>query len=291
MDPIALEQFNALASYLADLGLGDLFSTTADGTPGGWLWDQIVNGIDTEAQLVVALEATPQFQQRYGIIKELRQRAAAGEPIQVPSVGMVRQYEVQVSSMMRAAGLPAWFYDSYEDTHNLMRQNLSPVEIEQRIAQGWDVVRNADPAVRNAFTQFYGVAQGDAALAAFMLDPTKTVSKIEQASRAAYTAGYGQRLGLEIEKSVAEQAAALPTSLAGLQESLTQTSRLSSVATEGITETQDITTGDIFRGIGLGEQQSTAAIERRLLERQANERASSGGAAMTQAGLTGVRVV
>ena len=291
IDPASQAIFSDLSSYLSGLGLGSLFSIDAEGMPGGWLWDQLTQGFDTRDALIVRLEETPQFKTRYKVISDLRERAAKGEPVMVPTVDYVRQYEEATAQMMRQAGMPSWFYDSYEDSQKLMAQGISPQELESRIAKGWDVVRNADPAVRDAFNSFYGVATGENALAAFVLDPEKTINSIERASRAAYTAGYGKTMNLDINQAYAERIAQLPQSEAGIQQSLTEAARLKPATIAGITEDQSLTDKSAIEASIFGNQEAGAAIEKRIIERTAAGRSTTGGAAMTQAGLTGVKSV
>src|SRR5688500_1734759 len=88
----ALQFFTTMAAYLRQAGLGDLAVVGADGAPSGWLWDQILSGVDTSAELQIALESTAQFQREFGVILEQRARAARGEPTQVMSVDEVVAY-------------------------------------------------------------------------------------------------------------------------------------------------------------------------------------------------------
>lgn len=285
------DTFNELAAYLQDLGLGSLFAVDADGNPTGWLWNQIVNGIDTAEQLAVSIENTDAFKTRYGVISEMRKRAAAGEPVKVPTIGEVREYEDTAAKVMRQAGMPVWFYDSYTDLQSLMGKDISVAELEQRVGRGWSMVRDADPAVREAFSNFYGIAQGDAALAAFILDPGKTLSSIERSSRAAYTAGYGRTMGVDVDKQMAERLSALPKTEAGISQDLGEVARMSNLYKESITETTDLTSQTGLEAVAFGNAEAQAQLQRRLTERQANDRATTGGAIFTQQGATGVRSV
>lgn len=289
-DKASKSTFNSLAAYLSQLGLGELFKVGANGDPSGWLWQQIQDGIDSRDQLVLAIENTQAFKTRYKVITELRQRSANGEPVHVPTIGEVREYEDTVSRVMRQAGMPTWFYDHYSDAQSLMAKGLSAQEIEERVGKGWSAVRDADPAVREAFTKFYGV-QGDAALAAFVLDPKQTTSKVELAARAAYTAGYGSTVGLNIDQQRAERAAQLPKTEAGIQQDLAQVSKMQGLFNSGITETDILDTGTGLDAVMFGNGEAANKLERRAQERNVLDRSSSGGAAATQAGVTGLRSV
>jgi len=152
------------------------------------------------------------------------------------------------------------------------------------------MVRDVDPAVRQAFSNFYGV-EGDAALAAFVLDPTRTVAKVEQSARAAYTAGYGRTIGLDVDKVYAERIAQLPKTEAGIQQDLGEVSKMSGLYTESITETDDLTANTGLEAVALGDGTAMNALQRRSIQRSVTDRSSSGGAAATQAGVTGLRSV
>lgn len=276
--------FSTVASVLTDAGLGDLYTIGADGTPGGWLWDQITSGIDDSATLQLAFEQTPQFQRRYPVIAQIR--ASGGNP---PKPAEVRQYEDTVGRIMRQAGLPIEFYDTPQERQAMMSQGLSAAEVEQRLGASWEQVRNTDPAVRQAFTEFYGI-DGDAQMAAFFLDPTHVQAKLDKAARTAYTAGMGRTMGLNIDQTIADRIATLPKTDAGIVQDLQSAAKIagSGLLTEGITETQDLNDVTALGSVALGDGAATSSLERRVLERQANAKATVGGAAATQRGITGL---
>lgn len=283
--------FDLISQYLGSMDLGGLFSIGADGLPGGWLWDQITSGIDNEAAIQMALEATPQFQARYGIISELRKQAGTGAAVHVPTVAEVREYEQSVTQIMKMAGLPSFMYDNVSDAHQLMIQGLSVAEVEQRLGQAWERVQNTDPAVRAAFGEFYGIT-GDAAMAAAFLDPTRTLASLERDSRAAYTSGMGHRVGVNIDKTTSERIADLPKTEAGIYENLTQ---LGALEGGGVfTETMGEAATDLsventgIDAVFFGDGAASGRVERRVIERNSARAAVPGGGLRTQRGLTGV---
>jgi hypothetical protein len=282
--------FSQQALMLQDAGLGELFTLAPDGTPGGWLWEQITSGIDDEASIIIALEATDQFKARYPVIAQLRQQNREGGVAYVPTPADVRNYEVTVSQTLRRAGLPSWFYEDRKYIQNLMGMDLSADEIGERLGTAWEMVRNTDPKVLAAYSQFYGV-EGENALVATFLDPTRTAASLTKQARTAYTAGMGRTIGIDLDKVAAERIADLPKTEAGIWQDLTEVSLLegSGVFTEGITETDDFTAEDEgIESVVFGDGQARADLQRRVIARQANARSSTGGAALTQAGLTGV---
>jgi hypothetical protein len=268
--------FDQMAQYLTESELGDLWTVDSSGNPGGWLWEQIVNGIDSAAVLQVRLEDTDAFKRNYGVISEMRKKAASGEAVLVPTVAQVRDYRVTVRSVLRNAGLPQWFYDENADADRLMTEGLSPSEVEQRLGRAWTQVQDADPAIRAMFGQFYGIADGEGALAAFFLDPEKT-------------AGRGSTLGLDVSRQVAERVASSSLSEGGIEAGLADAAALVPLTVESFGESgEDITEGDAVTGTLLGDAQARQRLERRRIERQAVDRQAAGGAALTSRGVTGL---
>ena len=288
-DDAAAAQFNTLASYLSDIGLSELFQVDGNGNPSGWLWNQIQSGVDTAEELRFALEQTDVFRDRFGVIQAQQEAAANGEPVRVMSPSEVLEYEETVKQMMSAAGLPATFYDDPKDFHQLILNDMAPTEVADRISQAYDYVLSAPPEVRQQFNDFYGVGNGDAQLAAWALDPDRTVRDIEKATRTAYAAGMGQRFDVELDKAAAERIAELPMTEAGITEGLKTVAELGTVFTEGLGEaatdlTQQHGIDTVFEGDALASQ----AINRRITQRRAVGRAATGGAVTTQEGVTGL---
>lgn len=283
--------FDAISAYLGSMDLGGLFTVGPDGKPAGWLWEQISTGIDSEAALMIQLEQTQEFKNRYGIIHELRALAREGQPVYVPSVGQVREYEQRALQMMTLAGMPDWMRDSWRDAHDLMRKNISLVELEQRVGSAWSRVYDTPPEVRDAYARFYGI-EGDAALAATFLDPERTLANLELNSRAAYTAGMGKLTGLDLDRQLAERIASTPKTDAGIYEDLTRVGELNAqggVFTETISEVNDLTAErEGIGAISLGDGEAAAQLERRQIERSAQRAAVPGGALLTNRGLSGV---
>jgi len=279
--------FDLISTVIRDAGLEGLFTIGPDGAPAGPLWQQITSGIDSEAALIAWFESTPQFQARFPAIAQARSSGIG----YVPTPREVRQYEETAAAIMRTAGLPSWFYDQPQELQSLMGQNISVAELEERLGQAWTTVRSTDPSVTQMFSEFFGV-EGDAAMAAFFLDPNRTVASLDRAARTAYTAGMGSNVGLSIDQQLADRIASLPSTLGGIWEDLntvTSMNRDGGVFDEGFTETTDLTAeGTGIDAAFFGDGAAAAQMERRILERDANARSSTGGAIITQAGAVGV---
>lgn len=283
-DPI----YQMLASSLQEMGLGALFTLDQAGNPGGWLWDQFQQGIDTPEELGFAIQNTDVFRAEFGVIVEQKRRAAAGEPVYVMSPAEVIEYRNGAKQLMSAAGMPSWFYDDKADFDKLMLTDQSLQELEGKITAGFDYMEAAPPEVRQAFTDYYGV-QGPAALAAYILDPDRTVAQIEKATKVAYTGGMAKRYDIQLEQATAARIAELPMSEAGINEGLSQISSQQGIFAEGAFEAgpnlDASTTGvaAVFEADAAAQRQ----IARRGAQRQAVNKSSTGGAVLTQRGLTG----
>lgn len=288
-DPAATQQFNTLAAQLRQYGLGELFRVDSSGNPSGWLWDQIQAGVDTSEELQFAIEQTDVYRDRFAVITAQQENAAKGGAGHVMSPAEVIRYEEEVKQMMSAAGLPSTFYDDPKDFHQLILNDMAPTEVRDRITQAFDYVLSAPPEVRQAFEEFYGVGEGDAQLAAWALDPDRTVRDIGKATRTAYTAGMAERFDVEIDRKAAESIADLPMTERGIVEGMEQVAAMENVFTEGLGDSgTDLTDMTGVNAVFNADAGASAAIQRRIKRRQAIGRSASGGAVLTQEGVVGV---
>lgn len=281
--------YRELEAYLQAIGLGSLMQTDANGNPTGWLWEQVKTGVTSSAALEIALRETPEFQQRFGIILEQQRRAAAGENVYVMTPAEVLAYEVDVSQAFRTAGLPTSFYDTPAELHQYLVAGLSGEDVVSRIETAFNYVVTAPPEVRAKFEEFYGVGQGDIALATYILDPNVAVNELEKAGRTAYAAGVAERYDIRLARQQAERIAETPLTEAGISEGLQQVAAQSPLFAESVGEAVDLTAEEtgiaaVFEGSG----EARTALERRLTARQAINRATVGGAITTAAGVTGL---
>jgi hypothetical protein len=114
--------------------------------------------------------------QRYPEIAQLR---AHGNQF---SIANAIDFHVGAKNLMREKGFPPGFYDSDAEISQLAAQGLSLNEINDRADAGFSRVVNSDPTIRDAFAQYFGPS-GDAALAAYFLDPTKAIPVPAEARR------------------------------------------------------------------------------------------------------------
>jgi hypothetical protein len=283
--------FAQLANVLQNYGLGSLFSVDEAGNPSGWLWQQVLAGVTSPEELTFALEQTPEFQSRFGVIFELRNRAANGENVQVPTVSQVLDYETKYQQAMAAAGAPSWFYDSVDDAHNAMRNNISVTQVVERIDRAYGQLRSMPPEVQQVFAEYYGDA-GDGALLAAILDPKKTLAEIDRANRAAFTGGIGKQMGVAVTKEQAQQYAQIDRSQQQIEADLQKAAELQNLTVAQAGEAQGgLTTESAFAAAAMGSAQDLANLEARLTRRKLEQAATGGGALSGQSGIIGAGVV
>jgi hypothetical protein len=283
-----MASFSELATILSDYGLGSLFTVNSDGSPGGWLYEQMINGNDEPASLAMALEQTPIFKQRYKVIFDMRERANNGENVVVPTVQDVLTYEEQYTQVMSAAGVPSWFYDSYTDAQDAIRRNLTVEQISNRIGASYGVVQSLPTEVRDMFREFYGDAT-DGALVAAVLDPEKTLAQLDKATRSATIAGFGAKQNVVVSKQQAESYAGLGKSIAESQRDITQVASFKDLTTSTMGESGTELAGDVaFQAGAMGDASATKQLEDRLLGRQSRQRDAAGGAFVASSGTSGL---
>jgi len=282
--------FNQLAGFLNSIGLSGLFQVV-NGKPAGWLWDQIKKGVETQDELTFALEQTPQFQSRFKVIFDMRAQAVNGQATYVPTAQDVLNYEKEYAQTMVAAGVPSWFYDSYEDAHNAMRSNLSVTQVEERVQRGFGIMQEMPVEVRSAFEELYG-AQADGALLAAVLDPEKTLAQIDRSVRASQIAGFGRRAGLDVTAEQAQRYSQAPLSLEEVERGVQQAAQFKPLTEEAIGEGAQDLTQETALAAGLANQAvDQQLLEARLTRRQLGQRTVGGGAIGTQGGIAGAATI
>jgi LysM repeat protein len=288
--------YRDLSNYLADIGLGSLFTVTSDGRPSGWLWDQVKSGLSSQSQLDFALRQTPQFQERFGVIIEQQRRAGSGDYVgPVMSPGEVLAYEQGASTIMRRAGLPASFYDNPQDFQNLILEQVDLEELGQRVEQAYESIIDAPVEVREAFSDYFGVDRTDAALAAYVLDPDLLMRDLERNRLAAVAGGYGARYDIALSRASALEIGG-QLSEQDIRNRMAQVGSMEPLFIESVGEAVDLSAqeqgvaaqfGDVI-DTDVSQTEALTQLERRQIRRRASQVDAGGGAVVTGAGVTGL---
>ena len=188
------DAFSRLRALLNRVGLSALENNVRD---------LIARGITDSDAILFELRDTPTFQTRF---KANTARAKKGLPELDPAtyVGLEQSYR----DVLASNNLPSDFYDDQDDFNAWIEGEVSPSEVQARITEGYDKVKNADPAVKAQMQRLYGVTESE--LAAYFIDPKRAKPLFDSAvarrqAQAAQIAARGVEMaGLELSAESAE---------------------------------------------------------------------------------------
>lgn len=172
------------------------------GSLGTWLKDLIMKGDITEpAALIQQIRQRDEYKQRFPAMSA---RRSAG--LNAISESEYLRLENEYRRILRASGLPPAGFDQPEELSRLIGYDVSPAELQARINDGYQQVAQAKPEVVNQFRRMYGLTDGD--LAAYFLEPERTLPYLLRQARSAQIAGEARiQAGLELGVSQAEELA------------------------------------------------------------------------------------
>lgn len=247
-----------------------------------WAWRQITSG-RSQAEVALAIQDQPAYQQRFGtVIEAYRKKGLAP-----PQPAEILSYEEQFHQTMRAANMPESFYDSPEDAQRLMAGRWSINEVVSAVNEGYLKVKNAPIETRQAFQKYYG-ADGDAALAAFFIDPDKAQPILERAVSASQIGGQALRFGFNIDKTQAVRFSELGASQETAAQNFAQLQEMQPLFSETISEQDDLDAQvQGIQALFEGDAAAKQALRHRQEQRQANV-SGGGGAAASSAGVIGL---
>lgn len=199
--------YNILYKTFSEYGLGSLVES---------LQNYIKDGL-SEDELTLRLRETPAYQKRFGANK---QRIAKG--LAALSEAEYIKMEDQYQEVMRQYGLPEsyWTKDSMGTQagfEQLLANDVSNTELEDRLLVAQDRVLKANPEVLNALKQFYpDIKNGD--ILAYTLDPKNAIKNIQSKVTAAEIGGAALAQGLTTDVARAEQLAGAGVTKAAAQQ-------------------------------------------------------------------------
>ena len=175
-----------------------------------WAWSQLRQGRSQE-EVMIALYEQPQFKARFPAIEERRRKKLA--PI---SPAQYVAYERDLNQLLVSTGIVR-FYGKHSQTvagpnpgsgstipaafgelvNRLLVADVSMDEVAKRVSNGFQRVAQSDPRVRAEFQRLFGV-QGDAALAAYFLDPANVAPRLEEEAGMAVIGGAAQNFGFTL---------------------------------------------------------------------------------------------
>jgi hypothetical protein len=159
---------------------------------------------ETESGRLLALRSSPAYVQRFSANK---QRVAKG--LSALSEAEYLAMEDQYQELMRQYGLPASYYakdatGKQVGFEQLIANDVSNLELGDRLMAAQDRVVNANPEVARALKQFYpDITNGD--ILAYTLDPKNAIKDIQRKVTAAEIGGAALQSGLTANLARAEE--------------------------------------------------------------------------------------
>lgn len=228
----------------------------------------------------IELESTEAFRARFPAIFERREQ---GLPPISPwdYVKMEREY----AQTLTRAGIQH-FFDNKQLMNSLIANDVSKAEFDERVLGGFRRVVQSSPEVRDAFAAYFGV-DGDAALAAYFLDPERLSDQLAQQVEAAAVGGTGTRFGFSVNSDRSMDLVKMGVTEQRAQQGFARLQELEPVFSETLGETQDLTaTGEGIDAVFQTGMPGVRLIEGRVRSRT-NMLSGQAGAAIDQGGILG----
>ena len=201
---IASSAASIISAWAQGVGLGAL---------SGWISTQATSlaamgmpASDIASEIEATINQAPGFDQ---IMPGYNQRMKNGYS-NGGGIAAYVQYKDQLAEYAKAAGLPAGFMDGTE-VGNLWAGDVSASEVSTRVTQGYADAMTAPSEVRNYLQNYYNVTPGG--LAAYYLDPNKSLTLLQQQYNAASVGAAADTTGFDKSLSQA-QASSLAAFLA-----------------------------------------------------------------------------
>jgi hypothetical protein len=186
--------YNLLYKTFSEYGLGSLVEP---------LQKYIVDGLSDD-EFTLRLRETPAYQKRFGANK---QRIAKG--LSALDEATYIKMEDKYQDVMRQYGLPASYYEkdsmgTQKGFEDLISNDVSNVELEERLLVAQDRVLKSDPNVLKALKDFYpDIKNGD--ILAYTLDPKNAIKNIQSKVTAAEIGGAALSQNLTTNLARAEE--------------------------------------------------------------------------------------
>jgi len=221
LTPDANNAYNELKRYLADFKLDSLVEP---------LWNYMIDtGVQSDDQLWLWIQDRPEFDARFPAFKKLQEQGRAISP--TAYMELEKSYE----GIMRASNIPAEFFDKADDFTELIVGNVSPAEFQSRVEKGYKRVAQSGELVREAFKSYFGV-EGDAALAAFFIDPDRSAPALERAVQSAEVQAAALRSNSSVDLSYASKLADMGVTYDQAMQGFQRLNAMRSLFSAGINE-------------------------------------------------------
>lgn len=238
-----------------------------------WASNALIQG-KSEDEIMLDLYEQQAFRNRFA---GMFAREAAGYP--PVSIDQYLEYEDMASSLGTTWGMTL----SKQEVDNLIANNVSARELEQRFTIAATAVYEDDSFVRDSLTRLFGVNQEN--LMRYWMDPKTTLGTLQQQYKMGELAGAAMRTGFgQITASQAlrlQGAGVTEEAAVGGFGDLRRSMELFTPLDEG----EDVIDVDTQIGLLAGDADAMAQVEKRQARRKA-EFEGSGGYATSQEGFS-----
>lgn len=230
----------------------------------------------SKSELWIELRKTPEYQERFGPLIDLRERAAGGEYIPyIPTEAEMVEIEAGIRAELIKAGLPSTFYDQPSDFARFITGGVSVAEVATRISYGQRAALGTDPTLREELGRQFDVGLGD--LTAIMLDPDIGTDIVTQRFTQAQIGAASRRQGFgTLTEGEIADLYALGLTPDQAESRFGAVSEFDPLFQETAEEGTDLGRTEQL-GFVAGQAPSISAVEQRLRQRQA--RFAGGGGA------------
>jgi hypothetical protein len=179
--------------------------------------------------------------------------------------------EDSYSSTLKAYGLPAQLGSDRKSRQsqmaNLIGSDISATEFKGRIQTVVDRVENADPSIKSAMTNFYGIKDSD--LVSYFLNPEQNLPKLQEKVTAAEIGAAASAQSLATSKDAAEGLARFGitkeearSGYATIGEVMPTASKLGQIY--GDQYTQETAEQEVFKGLASAKRKRQQLAEREV---------------------------
>lgn len=171
--------FDTMMLLLEQYGLGSL---------AGVLQGLILDGITDQASLMLALQQTQEWKDRFAGNEMLAQNG-----VPVLSVAEYLAVERSYAQILKNHGLPAGFYDDPADFAKWIGNSVSANELNQRATMYSDLAKREDPAIIEQLKSM-GLSEGD--ILAHLMDPSRAMPLLQKKYQTTLIGAAARRQGV-----------------------------------------------------------------------------------------------
>ena len=229
----------------------------------------------TEDGVLLELRKTPEYKQRFPAIEPLAQKG------RVITEAEYIQFERNAAQLERAYGLPSGMLDDRATVANLLTNEVSARELEERVTLAAAGAFQTSPEMRDTFQRFYGIESGG--LTAYFLDPEKALPLLNKQYAASQIGAEAAMQDITIQSRLAEQ---ITEAGIGREEARAGFGRVAGMASLAEGRGDLATQGQAIGAELLGQEAAQEAVQRAQAARRG--RFQQGGGVITgQQGVIG----